>query len=174
MTLQLTRTPADVFAEFLVLNELATRPESQLSWPCYAGSFGTAGDDAVCVYTTAGQLNGRLQRGGKTLQHYGVQVRVRSYDAQVAYAKTVEVCALADSTLRYDFVYRDMQIRFQAISRRSDIIELGEVEEQGRRSHFTVNFLFAAIETPVLVPILTLANGHPFNFLNGDHWELSL
>lgn len=111
------------------------------SWKTHIGFLPEVPDSAICVYDTAGKMDGRLMADGKQIVHPGIQIRVRGISYAAARAK-VDAIALALSAVYFVSVAIDSNTAYtvQNVSQQGDIMSLGMEEEGDRRRHyFTYN-----------------------------------
>lgn len=176
MTLVLTRSPADIIVQYLVSEGLASLPTDNVAeWPAYCSAFGTDGDEAICVYDTAGTKDFRLMGTGETKEKHGFQIRVRARTHSIGYTKAAELCRAMDAVRRAQMDFEDMELMLHSVSRKSSIIPLGEVEEKNRRTHFTINFVLTLSAKPRVVDYLEIDIGNGselFHLWNGNLLEL--
>lgn len=146
----LNHSPAKVIRQLLVNQGYGTDPGNVplQAWPVYYSGEPDTPDSVVTVYDTAGPRGQREMVTGERLEHYGIQVRVRSaaHDAgwakanaiAVAFDKDTELMSVAIGSSRYT-VY--------AITRTTSVIDLGRDVPTGKRNLFTLNALVALRQT---------------------------
>jgi len=152
-------------APSLAIYQLLLDAELVDGWGLFMGFLPDEPDTAVCVYDTAGMLDGRMMRTGEKIEHPGIQIRVRGPVYKDAWTKA-NLIALALDTVQKNVVTTEEESYIvHNVSRTGAIIPVG-VEDAGRvrRHHFTMNM------------ILTLQRlGEPFNIdLGGQGGSLLL
>jgi hypothetical protein len=108
-------------------------------WPVFVAHLPDTPDSVICVYTTAGVREGRIQTTGQSMGKPGWQVRVRSMDYQDGMNKIQEIAAYFDGVLRDDVDIESDTYIIQAITQTGTIIPLGQNNDKKRRYHFTLN-----------------------------------
>ena len=128
---------------------VAATGEGVKVWPVYVGSMpdgkeGTAPinasgieDNAIAVYNTAGLLDGR-EAAGRTVEHPGWQVKVRSLDYEAGYAKIKAIAEMFD-TIKMTYVVDGSQVTLIHAITRGPVLTLGAVPGNRRRDAFSVN-----------------------------------
>lgn len=134
-------TPAEVVRELLIAAALVTRPSLRQAWPAYLTNMpdgdGVA-DDAVCVYDTTPVTEGRVMRGGETIKHPGLQVKVRAKDYRAGWDKTSAIAERFDAVLRATVNLDGFVFLIQSISHGA-VLPNGMEESTKRRFIFTLN-----------------------------------
>lgn len=133
-------TPADVVRQILLDAAIGS---VNGAWPIFVSFLPQTPDSAICVYDTAGRLDGRLMTTGKVIEHPGIQVLVRGLDYPATWTKIDDLVLLLDGisnssvALASDEVYS-----VQNISRTGAVIPVGVDETDGRRRNlFTANYI---------------------------------
>ena len=111
------------------------------TWPVFVSFMPDEPDAALCVYDTAGEMDGRLMHNGEQIEHPGIQVRVRSGLYPEAWNKARAV-AIALDNVHKNIVAMSSEDAYLVsnASRRGAVIPLGmEMEGSRRRYDFTVN-----------------------------------
>ena len=140
---RLNASPAVLLREYTTLITLLQTPSGAAEWPCFISSMPDGDlieDDACCFYDTAGWKDGRVMNG-PTIEHFGVQLRVRSKEYQDGWDKADSICSAFDSVLNYPLDYGDDSFILYNISRASAIFSLGTEAGTKRRFLVTANFL---------------------------------
>ena len=138
-------SPAMIVARYIIeALETMTDPSDDDSWPLYIGSS-PDGDNVETnigvMYDTVGIKDGRLMVGS-VIQHFGIQLRIRSRDYEDGYEKIESVASDLDAILYETIEINTEEYRIENLSRTSAIIALGlEQNTTKRRFLFTVNFL---------------------------------
>src|SRR5678816_1809962 len=65
-------------------------------WPVFVGYLPDLPDNAICVYDTAGRLDGRIMRTGEQIEHAGIQTRVRGLNYLAVQAKALAIADMFD------------------------------------------------------------------------------
>ena len=85
----LTHTVSQVIRQLLIDNGLGSNGGA--SGPVYSVQEPDSPDDTITTYDTAGVSRGRFQIGGEIQEVHGIQIRVRSNDAQVGWKKAQDI-----------------------------------------------------------------------------------
>lgn len=125
-------------------------PSENANWPIYISYLGdddTLPDFAIVVYDYKGFIEGRLLTTGETIEHYGIQIRMRSLEYSDGYSKALQIANLLDAINRPSVQLGSNTYRIDAASR-SSIIPLGTDPEANRmirtsgdrrRHYFSIN-----------------------------------
>ena len=137
-------SPAILIRQYIIDDLLLLQsPSGAATWPCYIGSM-PDGDlishDCACIYDTTGVKDGRLMIG-PTIQHYGIQLMIRSEEYQDGWEKIDDICSALDAVVQIDLIYNGETYRVHNISRSGSILPLGNEPNTKRRFLFTANFL---------------------------------
>ena len=142
-----THSPAKIMAEYLILISLGSRvptaPDPLSAWPVYSCTFPETPNELISVYDTVGTIDGRI-RGGETIEHPGIQIRVRSETEAAARAKMKAIAAALDDLYRLSVTLEGTNYRIQSATRTS-ILPLGQ-DATKRRFGFTINALLTVKE----------------------------
>ncbi len=149
----MNQPPTLVLRAALGVKNLVTLPRHAGEWPSFT-SFLPDVDaakkvpaNAVCLYDTTGHKHGRLMRTGEVLQHWGVQVKVRSSDYQVGWMKANKIAAEMDTTKRLAIDAGNYLYLLHAISR-GPVLAMGrDPNDQKRNHHFSINCIFPLEES---------------------------
>ena len=98
-------------------------------------------DNAVTLYDTVGNDDGRAMQGGSIYNHPGVQIRVRSKALQLGHAKAEEIRTVLSESIKLSPISVDgVNYLVQAVTRIGQVIPIGRdtSESTGRFLH-TVN-----------------------------------
>jgi hypothetical protein len=134
-------SPAEVICQLLIDLNLATDVESSTSWPCYVSFLPDTPDEAICVYDTAGKLDGRIMSSGEQIEHPGIQIRIRGPAYIDLWNKVSDIADGLASQRRVSVAIDSAQVYFvHNISQTGAVIPMG-IEEEGdrRRHHFVMN-----------------------------------
>lgn len=123
-------TPAEVVQAFIVASGIAAAPgvEQQPDFgpvQCFVGELGNEIDRAMAVIDSAGSLQGRSQRTGRSLKHPGLKVMFRSpeYNADPLY----QVEALFNNAVSlFNVRVAGFDYHVLSVYCTSDVISLGE------------------------------------------------
>jgi hypothetical protein len=138
-------TGATVLGTHLISTGLVTKPSENRPWPIYFNSMPEMPNEAFTIYDIDGDLDGREMPTGRTVEHPGFQVRMRSSSSKQAEGivkmfqiqqefdrilkKTVPIVVSGKPTKNY---------LLQSVKRTTPILPLGP-EEGGSRELFTTN-----------------------------------
>ena len=133
-------TPATIVRKLLLDLNLG-EVTSEADWTVFVSFLPDLPDSALCVYDTAGRLDGRLMRTGEQIEHEGVQIRVRGVEYPVAWEKVNEIALALDGQINTTVeIAVDEAYTLHNASRSGAIIPLGQDPEDARRRHnFTIN-----------------------------------
>ena len=130
--------PSDVIRQLLI--DLGIGSESS-NWPIFVSFFPDTPDNAICVYDTAGILDGRLMRSGVQIVHPGIQVQVRGSDYIATESKVWEIALGLDAQKKSVVDVEGNNHIIHNISRNSPF-HLGIQESADRRRHlYSLNAL---------------------------------
>lgn len=132
-------SPAEVLRKWLVSQGLALDPPTA-DWSCYVAGMPETPDKALCVYETSGILQGRIQRTGETIEHFGIQIRVRAATYQTGWVKARAICDAFDALQNAQVTLDTHTYKINAVTRKSSILHIGP-EQNNKRERFTINFL---------------------------------
>jgi hypothetical protein len=131
-------SPADVLAHLLTLLGQTTAPGLSQAWPVYVSSEPGFPDDAVTTYDTTPILDGRNQGSGETVEHYGVQVRLRSTVHTAGWVKSRAIKQALDGVY-YATVAIGSQTYVVYGVNTLGIMALGKDSPTSKRNLFTIN-----------------------------------
>jgi len=136
----MNRTPAEVLTAHFASLLLCTRPEDDADglWPATVDFLPDDPDNALSLYNTSGNLDGRIQSSGEVIQHPGIQIRVRALDSAEGYLKIKELALAMNAVKRALVAFDDEFYTIHAIKQTSDIFSIGK-EPDGNRFWFSVN-----------------------------------
>ena len=137
-------SPADILRAALIEGGMGALPSGTLSprvalWPIYAGHLPDVPDNALCVYDTSGQKDGRDYRTGQTITHPGFQIRLRTTDAATGWAKVRTLLRFLDTIKRQVITLGDDRYRIDAITQTGTPLALGQEPDAKRREAITIN-----------------------------------
>jgi len=134
------KPPADIIRQLLIDASLGTQGPSA-DWSVFVSFLPGNPDDAICVYDTAGKLDGRLMEDGTQIEHPGIQVMVRGMSYLETWEKAKTIASAFDAwTVSSIAVESGESYTLYNISRSGDILPLGmEAEGDRRRLLFSIN-----------------------------------
>ena len=112
-------------------------------WPAFAAGEPAKPDNAVTVYDTQGQLDGRTMDGEENV-HYGVQLRVRAVDSPTGWTKASALRDLIASGVRQQYVTipaSGNKYTVWALTGIGPVLALGKETPSSTRFLFTINAL---------------------------------
>ncbi len=139
----LQTTPAVIIATYVVAQSLVTWPSLKTSWPLYISLLPDGSDvksNAGAIYDTTGALDGRLMLG-PTIQHFGLQIKIRSTDYNVGWAKINNIAAALDTVHREVVTINTVDYMLFNISRASAVVYIGREKSTKQRHLFTINLM---------------------------------
>jgi hypothetical protein len=138
----LEESPAAILATYIrdTLG-LASDPESSGEWPLYVNFIPYEVDEVLAIYDTTGIYDGRLMSTNEEVNHYGIQIRIRSKDYTEGYLKLKQLVAALNQTIRQTVTRNEEVFFIQNLTQVSSIVRIGVEEEPRRRIESTVNFL---------------------------------
>jgi len=141
----LESSPASLLRQYTInIITLLQSPSGVAVWPSYLGSLPDGEevpDDAASFYDTFGWKDGRVH-DGDTIEHYGVQLKVRSKEYEDGWAKIEEIAAAFDGVNHYyPLTLNGNDFILYNISRYGTTMTLGVEPGTKRRWAFTANFL---------------------------------
>lgn len=128
-------SPAEIIRQFLMDNDLGTDPDLGEAWPIFVSFLPASPDNAICIYDTMGQQDGRIMTGEQII-HPGIQIFIRGPDYPTTWGK-VGALATALDMQRRSVVTVDAEHSYclQNVSRTGDILSLGLEQSGDRRRH---------------------------------------
>lgn len=138
-------TPAVVLTYFII-NSLGkmTTPTDGEDWPLYSPHM-PDGDNVETncgvVHDTLGVKDPRSISSGVVSEHPGVQIRVRTNDYNVGFAKIEDIALALDAVANETITIGSESYKIHNVSRASPIACLGVEPGTKRRTFFTVNYL---------------------------------
>ena len=142
----LLTSPAYILGSYLIEEEIGsmTDPVDVDDWPLYVGFMpdGSGIKTELCsIYDTSPQKDGRSMEG-PVFQHYAMQLKIRSDDYVMGYAKLEEIASDLDAIHNETITISDAEFQIQNITR-SGVIPLGMEPSSKKRFLFTVNLVVA-------------------------------
>ena len=146
-SIMLENSPSRVLAQYIWDTvQLLTNPNANDDWPLYIASLPDDPSNASAVYDTSGTLDGRHMTSGQVIQHFGIQLRLRSLDYEDGWKKLEAVCLQLDAVDSAELTVNDTDYIIDNVSRRTPIVPLGPEEGVRRREIFTVNYIMTIQE----------------------------
>lgn len=155
-------SPADIVRQLLV--DLGLTEESGSSWPAYVSFLPELPHEAICVYDTAGNPDGRLMEDGTRIEHPGIQIRVRGRTYLDAWQKANSIALALDIMGQILIALYGMSTYLiHNVSRTGTVISAGvDDRDDRRRYHFTINAVMTIPNNEDFAVFLTEDGG---NFL---------
>jgi|SRR6185503_6369049 len=126
-------SPSDIIRQALIDLSLVDTSEG---WSVFVGFFPDTPDEAVCVYDTAGVLDGRLMVTGEVIEHPGIQIRVRGKSYPAVWSKITEITKGLDVIKKLSVVFSEEEAyTVHNVSRSGAILPMGIDEIGNRRLH---------------------------------------
>jgi hypothetical protein len=150
--------PQSAYLRQLLLNAggLIGNPDvtgSTTPWPCFLSAMpdGTGiPTEAVCIYDTIGQKDGRIQSSGEVIVHYGCQIRVRAITFLNAWAEMDKLRSFIDGVGvggPVTATYNGHTATFYNITRPHAPFDMGlEPNQPKLRRNIVLNVLMSATE----------------------------
>jgi Bacteriophage minor capsid protein len=142
----LSHAPAQILRRVLVAQGHGADPPAG-PWPCYCPMEPDQPDNCVTVAGTAGTDHGRTMIDGERQEFHGVQVRVRASDPLTGYAKARALAVALDGLLRVAVTLGTTPYLLHAVTRTSDVLELGTDAPRSKRHLYTINARFTVRQT---------------------------
>ena len=137
-------SPAFILASYLISSiSKMTSPSDRDTWPLYTAHLPDGSNvesNAGCIYDTPGIKDGRLM-SGPVVDHPGIQIKIRSLDHQIGYAKADELSKALDEISYFSIVVNTVTYQIRNASRLTPVTFIGVEEGTKRRDLFTVNYL---------------------------------
>lgn len=135
---------SEILIKYLIdETELFTLSTRGSTWPIFQNVLpGNKNiQSAGVIFDTGGILDGRLMSTGETIDHPGIQVRVRSKDPSSGYNKLKDVCDKFASIHNASVEMADgTEYVINSITRISTILPIG-IDPETKLFEFTVNFI---------------------------------
>jgi len=124
-----------------IQDHLLTKDHTETEWASFVSSLPddeNSPDEAICVYDSAGFLDGRSMQTGLVYRHPGVAIHVRSIDYDLGLRKAEEIFRYMGE-IKGELVFVEAgSYRINSVTMTSSIIPLGESEVRSRRM-FSLN-----------------------------------
>jgi len=139
-------SPAVLIASLLVqVGNLMSLPSSKEEWPMYVAHLPDLKANSGVIYDTAGLLDGRLMKTGEVIEHYGLEIHIRSNKYDTGFSKINELANALDlvHNITVD-VDSDLGFQIVSVNKMTPATYAGLDEE--RRFNFTTNYCASIIE----------------------------
>ena len=153
-----TISPAVLLRDSLVTAGEGTLPSTAGAWPVFVSILPQDDNektDALCIYDTTGERDGRYQTTGETITHPGVQVRIRAASYPTGWAKAMAIVAHLDQILRETV----QGYTLHAVTRAGPPLSLGIEPDGGSENQrwyaFSANATLTVTTTPTTTTTTT-------------------
>ena len=138
----LADSPADVLAAYLLAAGITADRVAAGDWSTYVSHMPEKPDNAVALYDVSPLKDGRM-RDGTVVQHFSVQILVRSRVRSTGWSKMQIIAGSMDTVDRNVVMCNGTNYRIQTVTRASGPTDLGEEEESSKKRRlFTLNVVF--------------------------------
>jgi len=137
-------SPSEIVLQFLIDLGWATEPDHEDDWP---GFFSVDGEDsldhdklpdnAIFVADTQGVLSGSDMETGDSVEHFGIQIRVRNKRYQDAHLRSAKIEAAIDRAKKAAVTLGETNYQIDAITRTTGTGPIGRDSQQ--RSNYVLN-----------------------------------
>lgn len=137
------KSPADILRKLLINLEQAEETGSWTVFVSFLPDTPEAPDEALCIYDTAGKLDGRIMATGEQVEHPGIQIRVRGKSYPDTWEKVNDIVKALDAVRKVPVAFNETEIyTVHNVSRSGAVIPLGMDESGNKRLfHFTANMV---------------------------------
>jgi len=135
----LTHSPAQIIQQMMIDLGVGTDGSLNNAWPIFSTEEPDDPDNCITVYDTTGSDDGRSMVDGKSMQHHGIQVRIRSYDHQTGYVKAREIRSAFEGVLNKQTSIETNLYLVECINKIGDVLCLGQDVPASKRRVFTLN-----------------------------------
>ncbi len=143
-------SPADIIRSYLISTGVCSMPSSVQVWPAYVNMLPDTVNDAIMISDLNGIRDGRNMRTGRTDEHQGLQIIIRSLQQPAGWQKSWAIGLVMDSTYCQGVTIDAAGYCIQNLSRRGGVTPLGmeqhfktlerqEKEVKLRRFIFSIN-----------------------------------
>ena len=142
-SLMMKNSPASILAEYIVTTlQLLTDPDLDEQWLCFISSMPDGGvpDNCGTVYDVPGRLDGSMNRTGAVVQHYGVQIKIRSISYNTGWRRIEDIALALDRMLDASITREGTNYIIYNAMRATPVIPLGAEPGTKRRWLFTATF----------------------------------
>jgi len=141
----LLTSPAYILASYIIAEDIGamTDPADDDDWPLYVSSMPDSRDiktNCGAIYDSPGLKNGRLMEG-PVIEHYGIQLKIRSDNHDDGWAKAEAIAVALDGIANDTITIGIVEYQIHNVKRMSPVISLGIEKGTKDRRLFTVNFL---------------------------------
>jgi len=137
----LNTSPSSILASYIINeSEAMALPSSAGDWPLFVSYLPDSEQDAGAVYDTTGLKDGRLM-AGQTIQHYGIQLKIKSKIYEEGWAKIDNIATSLDQVLNTIVSAGGGNYEIQNITRGAPVLFQGTETKGKRLNIFTVNLL---------------------------------
>lgn len=139
----LTDNPAAIIAHYLTGLALMSVPGAG-DWPLYISHLpdgDNVEDNAGAIYNTTPVKDGRWMVDGSRMQHYGVQITIRSLTEEEGWDKCNILAGQLDIVHNAQTIFDGTTYEIHNVTNPGGINSLGEEIGTKRRKLFTMNFL---------------------------------
>ena len=141
----LTDNPAAIIAHYLTGLALMSVPGAG-DWPLYISHLPDGiniADNAGVVYNTTPIKDGRWMGDGSRMQHYGIQITIRSLTEEEGWDKCNVLAGQMDMIHNAETIFDGTTYKIHNVTNLGGINSLGEEPGTKRRKLFTMNFITA-------------------------------
>ena len=133
---------AQVLVPYLVFKGVASLPGGTNPWPAYVNFLPELPNEALCIFDTVGEVQGREMRGGKWLEKPGIQIMIRAVSNSNGVNKGLKIINALEQLYKYNVTLTSpaKQYQIHSFKRTSPTYPLGQ-EEGGARLLYTINGL---------------------------------
>jgi hypothetical protein len=136
---------AEIVRQLLINLNQGTDPAlGAQPWPVFDSNEPDSPDNAITVYDTQGQDDGRSSLDGEVWSHPGFQIRVRSLGFSVGWKKASAIrVALATQAINVTVTIGTASYWIPNIAKIGQVLRIGKEKPQALRDIFTLNALVA-------------------------------
>lgn len=133
-------SPATIIANYLTGLAVMTVPSAEDDWPLYISNLPDSPDNAAVIFNTTPIKDAKLMDDGSIIQHYGIEILLRSIIDEDGWDKCNILSGELD-ILRNVFVsINDSTYKIHNVTRLGGINSLGSESDSRRRNLFSMNF----------------------------------
>lgn len=154
-------SPAELIDAYLLTELVGVEP----FWSSFVSKLPDEPDDAFALYDSRGRSDGRYLNEGDTLEHPGVQLRVRSLSYSRGYEKIKALASILDAVKRVAIYDGTTLFQLNSITRTTELLSLGADKSEHRRQ-FTTNYICAIGDT-LKNPTATIRVETPVGVIDG-------
>lgn len=133
---------AQLLVPYLVSKGVASNPGTGNLWPAYINFLPEQPDEALCVFDTVGEVQGREMRGGQWLEKPGIQIMIRAKTNANGVNRGLKIINALKELYMFNVTLTSptKQYQIHSFQRTSPTYPLGQ-EEGGSRLLYTLNGL---------------------------------